>query len=38
MILSDLRAFDLMPYTEHVETVACFDRRQVRAVGASPHA
>jgi tRNA/tmRNA/rRNA uracil-C5-methylase (TrmA/RlmC/RlmD family) len=24
--LSDLRAFNLMPYTEHVETVACFER------------
>jgi len=24
--LSDLRAFNLMPYTEHVETVACFRR------------
>jgi tRNA/tmRNA/rRNA uracil-C5-methylase (TrmA/RlmC/RlmD family) len=26
MHLSDLRAFNLMPYTEHVETVACFER------------
>ena len=25
--VSDLRAFDLMPYTGHVETVACFERR-----------
>lgn len=24
--LCDLRAFNLMPYTEHVETVACFER------------
>ena len=24
--LSDLRVFNLMPYTEHVETVACFER------------
>jgi len=24
--LSSLRAFNLMPYTEHVETVACFER------------
>ena len=24
--LSELAAFNLMPYTEHVETVACFDR------------
>jgi tRNA/tmRNA/rRNA uracil-C5-methylase (TrmA/RlmC/RlmD family) len=24
--LRDLRAFNLMPYTEHVETVACFER------------
>jgi tRNA/tmRNA/rRNA uracil-C5-methylase (TrmA/RlmC/RlmD family) len=24
--LADLAAFDLMPYTEHVETVACFER------------
>jgi tRNA/tmRNA/rRNA uracil-C5-methylase (TrmA/RlmC/RlmD family) len=24
--LSDLTAFNLMPFTEHVETVACFDR------------
>jgi 23S rRNA (uracil1939-C5)-methyltransferase len=24
--LIDLRAFNLMPYTEHVETVACFER------------
>ncbi len=24
--LSDLAAFNLMPFTEHVETVACFDR------------
>jgi tRNA/tmRNA/rRNA uracil-C5-methylase (TrmA/RlmC/RlmD family) len=26
MRLGDLRAFNLMPYTEHVETVACFER------------
>ena len=26
MRLTDLRAFNLMPYTEHVETVACFER------------
>ncbi len=26
MRLSDLQAFNLMPYTEHVETVACFER------------
>jgi 23S rRNA (uracil1939-C5)-methyltransferase len=26
MRLSDLRVFNLMPYTEHVETVACFER------------
>jgi 23S rRNA (uracil1939-C5)-methyltransferase len=26
MRLSDLRAFNMMPYTEHVETVACFER------------
>jgi len=26
MRLNDLRAFNLMPYTEHVETVACFER------------
>jgi 23S rRNA (uracil1939-C5)-methyltransferase len=26
MRLMDLRAFNLMPYTEHVETVACFER------------
>jgi tRNA/tmRNA/rRNA uracil-C5-methylase (TrmA/RlmC/RlmD family) len=26
MRLSDLRAFNLMPYTDHVETVACFER------------
>lgn len=26
MRLSDLRAFNLMPFTEHVETVACFER------------
>jgi 23S rRNA (uracil1939-C5)-methyltransferase len=26
MRLSDLRAFNLMPYTQHVETVACFER------------
>ena len=26
MQLSDLRVFNLMPYTEHVETVACFER------------
>jgi 23S rRNA (uracil1939-C5)-methyltransferase len=24
--VSDLRAFDLLPYTEHVETIACFER------------
>jgi hypothetical protein len=24
--LGDLRAFNLIPYTEHVETVACFER------------
>jgi tRNA/tmRNA/rRNA uracil-C5-methylase (TrmA/RlmC/RlmD family) len=24
--LSDLAAFNLMPFTEHVETVACFER------------
>jgi tRNA/tmRNA/rRNA uracil-C5-methylase (TrmA/RlmC/RlmD family) len=24
--LASLAAFDLMPYTEHVETVACFER------------
>ena len=24
--LRDLTAFNLMPYTEHVETVACFER------------
>ncbi len=24
--LAELTAFNLMPYTEHVETVACFDR------------
>ncbi len=27
LALTDLRVFDLMPYTDHVETVACFDRR-----------
>ncbi len=26
MRLSDLRVFNLMPFTEHVETVACFER------------
>ena len=26
MRLSELRVFNLMPYTEHVETVACFER------------
>jgi tRNA/tmRNA/rRNA uracil-C5-methylase (TrmA/RlmC/RlmD family) len=26
MRLVDLRAYNLMPYTEHVETVACFER------------
>jgi tRNA/tmRNA/rRNA uracil-C5-methylase (TrmA/RlmC/RlmD family) len=26
MRLRDLRAFNLMPFTEHVETVACFER------------
>jgi len=26
MRLSELAAFDLLPYTEHVETVACFER------------
>ena len=25
--VSGLRAYDLLPYTDHVETVACFDRR-----------
>jgi tRNA/tmRNA/rRNA uracil-C5-methylase (TrmA/RlmC/RlmD family) len=24
--LADLAAFNLMPFTEHVETVACFER------------
>ena len=24
--LADLTAFNLMPFTEHVETVACFER------------
>jgi 23S rRNA (uracil1939-C5)-methyltransferase len=24
--LTELTAFNLMPYTEHVETVACFER------------
>jgi tRNA/tmRNA/rRNA uracil-C5-methylase (TrmA/RlmC/RlmD family) len=24
--LQELSAFNLMPYTEHVETVACFER------------
>ena len=23
----ELRAYDLLPYTDHVETVACFERR-----------
>ena len=30
--LSALTAFDLLPYTEHVETVACFER----SAGAPP--
>jgi len=30
--LSDLKAFNLMPFTHHVETVACFDR----ALAAAP--
>lgn len=25
--VSELRAYDLLPYTDHVETVACFERR-----------
>ena len=25
MRLTSMLAFDLLPYTEHVETVACFD-------------
>jgi hypothetical protein len=24
--LTDLSAFNLVPYTEHIETVACFER------------
>ena len=33
--LSDLRAFNLMPYTEHVETVACPHRQHFAGNGKS---